>query len=186
VGDTKSAILSMMDWLPFKEDSPFSTALLKHDVERSGDPYELKGIPPEWQEWIASATQGKVGKFRDLSPYNSGLYDLRNSLGHFDVEVKQNKDGSKTYLLSDTYQFGAMKNDTSQRGRHGFPLGQLTTTELDLLKRALPKDEYVNPGGFKEQWEVKTIGKETFLFIPQAYLAEQGKAFTVSGSFTSR
>jgi hypothetical protein len=44
-GHAKSVLLSLVDWLPFKQASPFSTALLKHYVERSGDPYTLVDIP---------------------------------------------------------------------------------------------------------------------------------------------
>jgi hypothetical protein len=182
-GHSKSVILTMVDLLPFKQESPFSTALLKHYVERSGEPYTLEGIPTEWQDWIVKVTCGRPGRHRDLNPYNSGLYDLRNSLGHFDVEVRANKDGTKTYLISDTYQFGAMKNDRAQRGRHGFPLGELTPWQIVTLKRLAPEDEYKNPGGFTERWEIKTVGKETILFIPQQYLAQQGKPFKVTGSF---
>ncbi len=35
-GHAESVLLSLLDWLPFKQSSPFSTALLKHYVERSG------------------------------------------------------------------------------------------------------------------------------------------------------
>jgi hypothetical protein len=181
----KSAALTVLDWLPIKQASPYSTALLKHFVERSGQPYELGAIPPEWQAWIKKATHGKTGTFHDLSPYDSGLYDLRNSLGHFDVQVTRNHDGTKTYRITDTYQFGFVAHDTQQRGRHGFPLGQLSPTELKLLTLALPRDEYANPGGFTERWEVKHIGRETFLVIPQAFLANQGTPFKVTGSFTA-
>src|SRR5262249_34412134 len=110
-GHAKSALLTLLDWLPFKQASPFSTALLKHYVERSGEPYPLENIPKEWEDWIVKATGARPGMHRELNPYNSGLYDLRNSLGHFDVEVKGNKDGTKSYLISDTYKFSATKND---------------------------------------------------------------------------
>ena len=182
-GYSKSVLLTLVDCVPFKQASPISTELLKHYVERSGVPYILETIPEEWQHWIVGATKGRPGKHRDLNPYNSGIYDLRNSLGHFDVEVKRNPDGTKTYLISDVYQFGAKKKDKAQRGRHGFPLGTVSPWQVDAIKRLLPEDEYRNPGGFKERWEVRTVGKETILFIPQQYLAEQGKPFEVTGSF---
>lgn len=183
-GHAKSVLLSLLDWLPFKQASPFSTAFLKHYVEYSGEPYTLANIPGEWQEWIIKATGGRPGMHRELNPYNSGLYDLRNSLGHFDVEVKANKDGTKTYTISDIYQFGFTKNDKTQRGRHGFPIGNLNPLEVESFRHLLPNDEYTNPGGFKERWEIKSVGKETILFIPQQYLAQQGKPFKVTGGFT--
>ena len=183
-GEGKSILLSIIDLLPAKPDSPYSTALLKHYVEGSGEAYELKDIPQVWQDWIVKTTHGSPGLHKSLSPYNSGIYDLRNSLGHFDVTVKVNADKSKTYVISDVYEFGFTKHDVHQRGRHGFPLGNLSGWEINAIRRLLPSGEYRNPGGFKEKWEVRKDGKETILFIPQQFLAEEGKPFAVSGSFT--
>ena len=182
-GHSKSLLLTIIDWLPLKQESPFSTALLKHYVERSGNLYQLGEVPVEWQDWIVKQTGGRLGKHRELDPYNSGLFDLRNSLGHFDVEVKAASGKKKVYVLSDIYQFGFKKNDKAQRGRHGFPLGTLDGRRLEMLKKLLPTEEYNNPGGFKEKWEIRTLGKETTLLIPQQYLAEQGRPFPVTGTF---
>lgn len=182
-GQGKSILLTLLDVLPIKKSSPFSTALLKHYVERSGSPYELKDIPMDWQVWIEKTTKGRPGKHRDLNPYNSGIYDLRNSLGHFDVEVKANKDKTKTYIITDNYHFGYTKNDKSQRGRHGFPIGEVSEFELEIARGLLPKTEYRNRGGFKEKWEIRKSGSETVLLIPQQFLEEQGKAFRVTGTF---
>ena len=183
LGHSKSLVLTLIDLLPLKQASPFSTALLKHYVERSGTPYELQDIPVDWQDWIVKTTGGRVGKHPELSPYNSGLFDLRNSLGHFDVEVNAGPGAKKTYLITDVYQFGFTKNDKTQKGRHGFPIGNPSGWQLEAAKKLLPATEYQNPGGFKEKWEIRTAGKETILLIPQQYLAEQGKPFSVSGSF---
>ncbi|NJD06635.1 MAG: hypothetical protein FIA97_09075 [Methylococcaceae bacterium] len=183
-GHSKSLLLTLLDALPFKPDSPVSTALLKHYVEGSGEPYELEAVPAPWQDWIVKATGERPGLHRDLNPYNSGLFDLRNSLGHFDVNVTANADNSKSYAITDTYQFGFKANDKAQQGRHGFPLGSLNEWELAALRRLLPDGEYNNPGGFRESWEIKTLGKETVLLIPQQFLARQGKAFKVSGGFS--
>jgi len=184
-GHAESVLLSLLDWLPFKQSSPFSTALLKHYVERSGDAYTLATIPGAWQAWIIKATGGRPGMHRNLNPYNSGLYDLRNSLGHFDVEVKINNDGTKTYAISkDSYHFGFIPNDKTQRGRHGFPLGNLGEWETATIRDYLPQNEYMNPGGFKERWEIETVNNETILFIPQKFHAKKGTLFKVTGSFT--
>ncbi len=183
-GHAKSVGLTIIDLIPLKPDSPYSVALLKHYVEASGDPYVFPEIPKDWQQWIIKATAGKPGFYKDLSPYNSGIYDLRNSLGHFDVTVTQDKHGSKTYLITDVYEFGYKKNDKTQQGRHGFPVGSMDESTLSMVRRLLPSKEYLNPGGFKEHWEIKKVGNETFLFIPQQFLAEQGKPFPVKGTFT--
>lgn len=183
-GHSKSLLLTLLDALPFKPDAPVSTALLKHYVEGSGEPYELKVIPAPWQDWIVKATGERPGWHRDLNPCISGLLDLRNSLRRFDVKVTMNGDNSKSYAISDTYQFGFIANDKAQQGHLGFPLGSLNEWELAALRRRLPDEEYNNPGGFRECWEIKTLGKETVLFIPQQFLARRGKAFKVSGRFS--
>ena len=182
-GYSKSVLLTILDVLPLKEDSPFSTALLKHYVERSGKPFQLENIPVEWQEWIVKATGKRLSVHKELNPYNSGLFDLRNSLGHFNVTVKLGQGEIRTYVISDVYQFGFKKNDKGQTGRHGFPIGNPSAWQLAAARRLLPNKEYVNPGGFNEKWEIQTNGKETLLLIPQQFLAEQGKPFDVNGSF---
>lgn len=182
-GQAKSLLLTLIDLLPFKQSSPFSTALLRHYVERSGAVYELGDIPSDWQDWIVAATGGRLGMHRALNPYNSGLFDLRNSLGHFDVEVKAEAGGKKRYVLSDVYQFDFIPHDTLQRGRHGFPIGQPAAWQLAAARRLLPTREYQNPGGFKERWEIRGGARETVILIPQEFLAGQGKAFAVHGEF---
>jgi len=182
--NSKSFLLTLMDMVPFKESSPFATAFLKHYVERSGEPYTISSVPVPWQDWIVKATHARPGMHKDMDPYNSGLFDLRNALGHFDVEVKANEHGTRTYFISDVYEFGFKKHDKKQQGRHGFPLGNMSSWQLAALRKMLPSTEYKNPGGFKEHFEIRSIGKETILFIPQQYLAEQGKPFKVTGTFT--
>jgi hypothetical protein len=178
------SILTPLGRILGKEDSPYSIALLKHYVEGSGDAFTLESIPEKWQEWIIQATKAQPGRHRDLNPYNSGLYDLRNSLGHFDVTVTVNKNGSKTYAIQDVYQFAWKTDDKAQSGRHGFPLGDVSEEKLALIRRLLPSQEYHNPGGFEERFEVKRVGKEIIFFIPQAFLAAHGKKFEVKGAFT--
>jgi hypothetical protein len=181
--DTKSALISILDVTRLKPDSPYSTQLLKHYVEQSGAAYELKDIPEDWQAWIVKRTGGRPGTYKALNPYNSGIYDLRNALGHFDVTVVA-KNKSKIYTITDLYEFGYQRGDTQQRGRHGFPLGRLSDYTVATIKWLLPADEYRNPGGFTERWEVNTAGGETILHIPQVVLAEQGRSFRVTGTFT--
>lgn len=183
-GSAKSALVGLVDLLPLKPDSPFSTRLLRHYVEATGEPYELGEIPEEWQVWIAGVTRARPGRHRSLNPYNSGLYDLRNSLGHFDVVITRQKDSKRTvYDIEDVYEFGYLRGDRNQRGRHGFPLGELGDSTRRMLEMMLPEAEYRNPGGFTEKWEMRSVGKETILYIPQEVLASEGRPFQVHGRF---
>lgn len=183
-GEGKSVLLRMLDLLPFKQDSPYSTALLRHYVEGTGDPYRLEKIPETWQEWIVKQTRARPGTYKDLSPYDVGIYDLQNSLGHFDVVVTRQSPKVRVYRIHDVYQFGFKPQDRKQQGRHGFPLGDLDPDTMRALRWLLPGTRYCNPGGFEEGWEIKRLGKETILFIPQQFLEEQGKPFEVTGEFT--
>jgi hypothetical protein len=177
----KSLLIAIMDRIPFKPDSPFSTALFRHYIEGSGDPVSLNNIPTAWKELIIKKTGARPGHHRDVSSYDAGLYDMQNSLGHFDVDVTPMGNGEKLYSIADEYKFGFKKGD--RRARHGFPLGEMGDRSLWLLKKMLPSESYWNPGGFEEHWEVKRVGRENILFIPQQFLAEQGIPFEVRASF---
>lgn len=184
-GQVRSIVLTMIDTLQIKPDSPFSTALFKHYLERSGTQLNLADvaeIPIEWKDFIVQTTRGQMGS-HNITPYNSGLFDLRNSLGHFDVTVTMASNNQSHYAISDYYAFGFFKNDSAKKGRHGFPLGNIQKDHISRLRALLPDDSYCNPGGFYEHWEIRETGSETILYIPQAYLANVGKPFYVVGSF---
>jgi hypothetical protein len=178
----RSAGVAFIERLGMKPDSPVSTALLQHYVEGSGTPYELTEVPAAWKEWIVRTVGRRQGRHR-MHPYNAGLYDLTHGLGHFDVTVRARPDGSTEYEISDTYMFGAQRHDRKQRGRHGFTLGDSSSWKVGLLEEMLPDDEYRNPGGFTERWEVRRTGGKATLFIPQQFLERNGKPFRVKGRF---
>ena len=182
-GGAKSLLLKVTEWSMFQGIAPVSAEMLRHYVEGSGEPYVLVEVPESWQVWIAKHTGGRAGHHDDVNPYNSGLMDLRNSFGHFQVDITANSDGTKTYVMSDVYEFTYIRKDRQQRGRHGFPLGNMTETKMSMVRSLLPTAEHWNPGGFKERWEIKRIGKETFLMVPQEVLAQNGKPFKSGGSF---
>jgi hypothetical protein len=179
-GVAKSFVISVASLL--KSDTPRSAEMLKHYVEGSGKPYELKDISKQWQDWIVKQTSGTPGVHKDLFPYNAGIGDLRNSLGHFDVAVTRNADGSRTYEITDKYAFPPTEHDTEQKGRHGFPVTERQREQI--LDVGLPTGTWRNPGGFDESFEIKKVGHEYILYIPQQVLAENGTPFEVKGSFT--
>ena len=180
----RSAGVAFIERLGMKPDSPVSTALLQHYVEGSGKTYELTEVPPAWKEWIVRTVGRRQGRHR-MNPYNAGLYDLTHGLGHFDVTVRPRADGSTEYEIADTYMFGAQRHDRKKQGRHGFTLGDSSSWKVGLLEEMLPTDEYPNPGGFTERWEVRRAGGKATLFIPQQFLERNGKPFRVRGYFVA-
>jgi hypothetical protein len=177
----KSMVLALLDRLPFKLDSPYSTGLLRHYVEGSGDPVSLNELPRPWKDLIIRKTRGRFGMHKDVSSYDAGLYDMQNSLGHFDVEISSMGGGKRLYKITDEYKFGFKKGD--RQARHGFPLSDLSERSLSAIKAMLPSGKYWNPGGFEERWEVQRVGGKNILFIPQQFLAQQGVPFEVFASF---
>ena len=160
-------------------------------IEFSGEPIDLgkdvAEIPDEWQSWIESQTGGAPGYYSGLNPYNSGITDLRNSLGHFNVSVFSTHGVTRRYLMSDFYQFGFVPDDVKQTARHGFPIDSFGAAGQDRIQKLvsyLSEKEYVNPGGFTERFEVKKVSGEMILYVPQAVLASKGVPFTVRGWFS--
>jgi len=176
----KSFLIQLFDAIPFKQKSPISTALIRHYVEGSGEPVSLAEVPKEWQDLVVRQTHGRPGKYRGLSSYDQGVYDMQNAFGHFDVDVTRMGKGENLYSISDYYVFGYKKND--RQSRHGFPL-DLSERMQSVVKAMLPTETYQNPGGFEEKWEIKKVKKETILFIPQQFLEQNGVPFEVRASF---
>ncbi len=177
-----SFVDSSLNTLGFKQESPFASDFFTHYLAGRGDSLKVD-IPGEWKDWIISEVGDKTGTFR-LNPYDSEIFDLKNSLGYFDVEVLENEDGSKIFKLHDKYEFAFAKNDLSEKGRHGFSVGELDEETIKKLnEKFLPKRTFANPGGFEERFEIKTIGDKTYFFIPQEWLDENGYPYTIEGEF---
>ena len=184
-GWVKSVWLSEIYLVARASGGPQATAtlgMLKHYVEGTGSLYTIEEVPDEWKRWIVSATRGRPGTF-NLNPYNAGIFDLRHSLGHFNVTVKRNSSGTATYTITDRYQFGFRPNDKWQQGRHGFTLPGVSDGRISAIQSLLPTGHYQNPGGFKERFEIRRVGKEAVLFVPHEFLAKNGKPFDVRGEF---
>jgi RHS repeat-associated protein len=177
-GETKGLAVGVARLLA-GSDRQNASKLFQHYVQGTGTPYQLSEIPRQWQDWIVRDTHGKPG-LHHMNPYDKGMYDLQNTLGHFDVNVVKNKDGSKTYNLSDYYDFPA---PSSERERHGFGVSDLKGWKLFAVMGMLPWTVYQATTGLRERWEIKKVGKEMVLFIPQPWLKSQGRSFRVKGGF---
>jgi hypothetical protein len=183
---------SILLWLVSKfakVGQPFSTALLRHYVEGTGEPFDLSEIGPipgEWQVWIMKSTKAKIGRHH-LDPYHAKPFipDLKNALGHFDVIVSS-KEGSATKVYQiekDPYHFGFRPNDLHRTGQHGFELPHMSNAELRELEALLPTGNYHNPGGFTEGFEIRAVHGKWTVYVPQEVTARAGKPFKVTGRF---
>jgi len=188
VPGTKSVFLRIIN-KHWNTGQPFATALLRHYVEGSGEPYDLSQvgpIPTESQEWIVKATGAKIGRHH-LDPYHGKpvIPDLKNSLGHFDVIVAERKGFTvKTYEIEkNPYHFGWKTNDMHRTSQHGFELPPLSDDELKDIKALLPTEKYVNPGGFSEGFEIRKVHGKWTVYVPQEVAAQAGKPFKVCGRF---
>lgn len=157
----------------------WTVALFRHYVGASGASFEIDPVPQDWQEWIIGRVGRRPGR-RVLKPYNSGIFDLRNGLGHFENTVTVGG-GSTVYQLNDRYVFGDVY---TARDRHGFPVDALSPSQRSTLKRLLPDKVYKGRRtGFEERFELKKVGREHILYIPQPVLEDHGVPFLVTGRF---
>ena len=167
-----------------KQRSPHATEFLNHYFFGEGEDVNMN-FPEEWQDWVIEQTKNRRPGTYELNPYNSGIYDLRNTMGHFQVTIQQEDDGTRVYECTDVYDFGYYSQDRSQQGRHGFALFDLSESTIDALNNyVIPSTEYDNPGGFVERLEVKKVGGETYLLIPRELLRQNGNGFNVRSVFT--
>ena len=59
----------------------------------------------------------------------------------------------------------------------------MSDDRISAIQSLLPTGHYQNPGGFKERFEIRRVGKEAVLFVPHEFLAKNGKPFDVRGEF---
>jgi flagellar biosynthesis GTPase FlhF len=180
-----------------KDEGSTTVALFKYysnGPEKSDlakEDYIIENIPSNWKEWIIKETKGMEDGRHNLSPYYSkikksgGPDDLVYALGHFDVTVITNADGTKTYDIEDLYSFGFDLTKKFEEQRHGFHFETQNKEKLDKLKwicSMVPK--VAHPTGNMEGCEVKPEGSGYKLYIPQTVLSAAGKPFLVKGEFT--
>ena len=170
----KWLILTVLEQCGVKSDAPTTITFFKHYLCGRGERLELDPVPLPWQEEISKHCEGRQGKFK-VNPYNWGVFDMQNSLGHFDLTARSEADGSKTYLIEDYYCFPY----TDERGkliRHGF---EIDSQAAQRLKNWLPTRTYQR----KQKFEIAKLGKKTYLYLPTEWLQSNGTPFAVRGEF---
>jgi hypothetical protein len=178
-------------------EEPIPTALLRHYVGGSGEPYDLNqlgNIPEEWQTWIVNATRARPGSHPHINGENAqkaGLDDLSDSLGHFTVVVAEKECSSaRIYEIKkegkERYQFGFTPNDRARKGRHGFRF-HLSDAAVAFIRAHLMPTRKYDYGHFKndEQFEISETDVKGRYEIRVAWyvLVRAGKPFNVYGRF---
>jgi hypothetical protein len=170
----KWLILTILEQAGVKSDAPNTIKLFKHYLCSEGERLELDPVPLSWQEEIIKRYGGRQGKSK-VDPYNWGVFDLQNSLGHFDLTIHLEPDGSRTYLVEDYYHF-PYTNDKGKPIRHGF---EIDAQSAQRLKNWLPTRVYRR----NQKFEIVKLGTKTYLYLPTEWLQKNGTPFTVCGAF---
>ncbi len=165
------------------EDYEISADFLRHYMSGRGADFELQ-VPVDWQQKIAKERK-RTGKHRDVSAYGWNIPDMKNSLGHFDLEIEPIAGGGKLYTITDRYQFPAFVDGKAVH--HGFELdffGKLPAEVRQTTNDALALlGEWKHPDGTLEKFEIKMLGGKWTFILPQQWLVDSGVDFNVHGTF---
>jgi hypothetical protein len=166
------------------KDYDLSRMMLKQYMTGDGD--GLFYEPPEPVQKAIRAKFTKPGHYAQVSGYGSwGTPDIRNGLGHFDLDVIDGGDGKLIYAVTDRYRFPDSAN--GKRVEHGFQIGKPSQATVDQLNALFSSVEFTRDSGTKEKFELRkdpASGEYTF-FVPQSLLANNGTDFESLGLFTS-
>ena len=167
------------------KDYELARRMFEHYLTADGDP--LIYTPPQSVQDAIRRKFRRPGHFRNVSGYgNWATPDIRNGLGHFDLDVVKSEKGL-TYFITDRYEFPDKVD--GRVVRHGFQVGKLPQKTVDFLNDKLSKlGEYKrDSGSATEKFELQkdlTTGEHT-IFAPQKVLADNGTDFDSMGVFSS-
>lgn len=175
-------VAEMVEVLGF-EGYDVSADFLNHYMSGRGADYELE-LPETWKQTIASKYK-KKGTYRDVSGYNWGIPDMKNSLGHFNLTVEDIEGGGKRYTVTDRYHFPATAKGKAVQ--HGFEVdffGKLPAQAQKSVNDALARlGTWKHPSGLTEKFEVVRMGGKWTFIVPQQWLVDSGVDFNVHSSF---
>ena len=165
------------------EDYEISADFLRHYMSQRGADFELV-VPGDWQHKIAEKKK-RAGTYHDVSAYDWGIPDMKNSLGHFDLEIEEIAGGGKLYTVTDRYHFPAFVDGKAVH--HGFEVdffGDLPAEVRQTTNDALAQlGQWKHPDGTLERFEIKQLGGKWTFVVPQPWLVDSGVDFNVRGSF---
>ena len=167
------------------KDYEMARKMMEHYLTADGDP--LVYTPPRPVQEAIRKKFPAPGHYPNISGYGKwSTPDIRNGLGHFDLDVIKNEKGL-TYIIIDRYEFPDKVD--GHVVRHGFQVGKLSPKTVDSLNNTFSKfGEYKrDSGSATEKFELQkdpSTGEFTF-FVPQKFLVDNGADFDSMGIFIS-
>jgi hypothetical protein len=166
------------------KDYEMARMMMHHYLASDGAPLTYQ--PPQPVQNAIKKRFPRPGHYRDVSGYEKwGTPDIRNGLGHFNLDVVDAKDDGKIYVITDRYEFP--DKSKGKTVRHGFQVGKRSKATVDDLNKKLSSvGEFERDSGIREKFELKedpSTGEYTF-FVPQKLLADHGADFESMGMFT--
>jgi hypothetical protein len=166
------------------KDYDLSRMMLRQYMTGDGDPLVYE--PPAPVQKAIRDKFTKPGHYKEISGYGKwSTPDIRNGLGHFDLDVVDAGDGTLIYAVTDRYKF-----PDSAKGKqveHGFQVGKPSKGTVDQLNSWFSKMEFTRASGAKEKFELRkdpATGDYTFI-VPQSLLVNNGTDFESMGLFTA-
>lgn len=167
------------------KDYELSREMLRQYLTGDGDP--LVYTPPAPIQEAIRKKFPTPGHWKDVNGFAPwGTPDLRNGVGHFNLDVVPGSDGELVYVVSDRYAFPDKAN--GKQVEHGFQIGKPSQAKVDQINSLFSRMEFTRASGAKEKFELRKdsmSGEYTFI-IPQSLLADHGRDFESLGLFTHK
>jgi len=166
------------------KDYTMARRFLNHYLTQNGDP--LLYEPPEAVRTDIAKHFPAAGHYSNVNPYNWGNPDIRNGLGHFDLDVFKVEGGRLEYMITDRYSFPS-KDGAGKPLRHGFQVGKLSPSQVKSINERLAAlgDYRRDDGSMVERFAIEPSEKKDdyTLVIPQKWLADHGVDYESLGAF---
>lgn len=170
-----------------QKDYKMSRLFLYHYLTANGAPLVYTPPLPVCEE--ISKRRPRPGHYTNIDSYRWGNADIRNGLGHFNLDVVDAGVGKKLYFIADRYRFPE-RDDKGKEVRHGFQIGKLSKERADALNAKLAKlGVYKRAGGGAKFGNEKFVVEKSeengdyTLYVPQRLLADHGVDYESMGVF---
>jgi hypothetical protein len=165
------------------KDYDVSRMMLRHFMTGDGEP--LVYVPPRAVQEAIAKRFPVPGRYREVSGYQKwSTPDIRNGIGHFNLDVIADDKGGRLYVITDRYEF-----PDKARGRmveHGFQVGKPSKKVVDKVNGWLSALEFTRESGAADnRFELRkdpASGEYTF-FVPQRLIIDNGVDFESMGVF---